>query len=66
MRKFLKYLVFGLLALIGALVLYGSIVYSPTYVYRVLVWQDSDAFDWQKFPNLPLSASQLPINAIRS
>lgn len=60
MRKFLKYLVFGLLALVGALVLYGSIVYSPAYVYRVLVWQDSDAFDWQKFPSHPLSASPTP------
>jgi CubicO group peptidase (beta-lactamase class C family) len=33
------------------------VVYSPEYVYRVLVWQDSDAFDWQKFPNHPLSAA---------
>jgi len=58
--KFLKYLILGLLSLIGVLVLYGSIAYSPTYVYRVLVWQDSDAFDWQKFPNHPLSASLTP------
>jgi len=63
MKKFLKvlkYLVLGLLSLIGVLILYGSIAYSPTYVYRVLVWQDSDAFDWQKFPNHPLSASPAP------
>ena len=37
LKKFLKYLGLGLLTIIGALVLYGSIVYSPTYVYRVLV-----------------------------
>ena len=35
----------------------GLIAYSPTYVYRVLVWQDSDAFDRQKFPNHPLCAA---------
>jgi len=60
MKKFFKYLVLCLLTIIGVLVLYGSIVYSLTYVYRVLVWRDSDAFDWQKFPNHPLSASPTP------
>jgi len=60
MKKFFKYIILGLLTLIGVLVLYGSIAYSPMYVYRVLVWQDSDAFDWQKFPNHPLSASPTP------
>ena len=60
MKKFFKYLVLGLLTIIGLLVLYGSIAYSPTYVYRVLAWRDSDAFDWQKFPNHPLKASPTP------
>ena len=36
------------------------LVYPPEYVYRVLVWQDSDAFDWQKFPSHPLSAAPTP------
>ena len=57
MKKLFKYLIFGLLSLIGVILLYGSIVYSPTYVYRVLVWRDSDAFDWQKFPNHFLNAA---------
>jgi CubicO group peptidase (beta-lactamase class C family) len=35
-------------------------VYSPEYVYRTLIWQESDAFDWQKFPNHPLTASANP------
>lgn len=60
MKKFFKYLFLGLFIFVGALILYGSIAYSPTYVYRVLAWQDSDAFDWQKFPNHPLSASPTP------
>ena len=42
--------------IVFALVL-AVLVYPPAYVYRVLVWQDSDAFDWQKFPNHPLSAA---------
>lgn len=57
MKKFFKHLVLSLLSLIGVLVIYGSIAYSPGYVYRVLAWQDSDAFDWQKFPSHPLTAS---------
>jgi CubicO group peptidase (beta-lactamase class C family) len=28
--------------------------YPPEYIYRVQVWQASDAFDWQKFPFHPL------------
>ncbi|HSM72862.1 MAG TPA: serine hydrolase [Anaerolineales bacterium] len=66
MKKFFKYFVLGLLSLIGLLVLYGSIFYSPTYVYRVLVWQDSDAFDWQKFPKHPLSASPISYQFVSS
>ena len=30
------------------------IQYPPEYIYRVQVWQASDAFDWQKFPSHPL------------
>jgi len=60
MKKFLKYFGLGLLILIVVFLLYGCIAYSPTYVYRVLVWQDSDAFDWQKFPSHPLSAAPMP------
>ena len=36
------------------------LVYSPEYVYRAVVWQGSDAFDWQKFPNHALTASATP------
>ena len=36
------------------------LVYSPIYVYRTVFWQGSDAFDWQKFPNHPLTASANP------
>ena len=57
MKKFFRYLAIGLVVLIGIPLILACIVYSPEYVYRVLAWQDSDAFDWQKFPNHPLSAA---------
>ena len=38
----------------------AMLVYSPTYVYRTLFWLGSDAFDWQKFPSHPLTASARP------
>ena len=46
---------FGLLALVGVTLAAALVVYPPEYVYRVLVWQGSDAFDWQKFPSTPLA-----------
>ena len=53
---------FGILAIVifGGIFLFlmiAMLVYSPTYVYRTLAWQESDAFDWQKFPAHPLQAS---------
>jgi CubicO group peptidase (beta-lactamase class C family) len=36
------------------------LAYPSEYIYRVLVWQESDAFDWQKFPFHPLHAAATP------
>jgi CubicO group peptidase (beta-lactamase class C family) len=58
-----RYLGIVALVLIGIIVLaliVAVIVYPPEYVYRVLVWQESDAFDWQKFPSHPLQAAPEP------
>ena len=57
--------VFGKLvvALLGAVMLAvgaALMIYPPEYVYRTLVWQGSDAFDWQKFPSHPLHAAPTP------
>ena len=38
----------------------AMLVYNPTYVFRTLFWLGSDAFDWQKFPSHPLTASARP------
>jgi CubicO group peptidase (beta-lactamase class C family) len=51
------------IALLSVIVLWfgiATLIYSPTYVYRTVFWQESDAFDWQKFPNRPLTASADP------
>jgi len=34
--------------------------YPSEYVFRVLAWRDSDAFDWQKFPEHRLEAAPAP------
>lgn len=39
-----------LIALLAVWIAWGMIEYPPLYIYRVLAWRDSDAFDWQKFP----------------
>ncbi len=40
-----------------AQVVWGLLVYPPEYVFRVLRWGQSDAFDWQKFPSHTLTAA---------
>ncbi len=61
--KFLKILRTLAILVIGAAALFlviSMLVYPPVYIYRTVVWQDSDAFDWQKFPFHPLTASSTP------
>jgi CubicO group peptidase (beta-lactamase class C family) len=56
----MKILIRILLVLAGLFLLalvIAMLVYPPQYVLRVLAWQESDAFDWKKFPNHPLEAS---------
>ena len=50
----LAVIVIGVIALVLTIAL---LVYPPEYVYRAMVWQESDAFDWQKFPSHPLNAA---------
>ncbi|MCX6045137.1 MAG: hypothetical protein NT075_08485, partial [Chloroflexi bacterium] len=57
MLRMLALIVMGLIALLFAIAL---LVYPPAYIYRTLVWQASDAFDWQKFPAHPLNAAPMP------
>lgn len=54
-------IVFGLLVGILVLAVVAVMVaFSPQYVLRVLAWQESDAFDWQKFPARELQPAEIP------
>ncbi|HSG41967.1 MAG TPA: serine hydrolase [Anaerolineales bacterium] len=57
MKKFFKYLFFGLLILIGVAFLYAYIAYPAEYVNRLLRWGDADVYDYQKFPERVFPAS---------
>lgn len=49
-----------LLALSVLSVLALSIVYSPTYAFRVVVWQGADVDDYRRFPARPIDPSPQP------
>lgn len=59
-RKAVAITLGGLVAVLGIALLAAMVAYSPRYVLRVLVWQDSDAFDWQKFPSRALAPAPIP------
>lgn len=42
----------------------AMLAYPPVYVFRVMVRQESDAFDWQKFPSHSLNAARQPITSM--
>src|SRR5215207_5377344 len=48
-----------LMGVIALVLVIAMLVYPPEYVYRAMVWQESDAFDWQKFPFHPLNAAPI-------
>lgn len=48
----------GLLAAVGLLVLVSCLLYPPTYVYRVLVWNFADVGDYRRFPPGELPAGE--------
>ena len=56
-KKILLILFLSISALVITLIAVSMLVYTPQYVIRVLAWQDSDAFDWQKFPSHTLHAA---------
>ncbi len=57
LRKVLSTLAIIVIGAIALFLAIAMLVYPPEYVYRATVWQDSDAFDWQKFPSHPLNAA---------
>lgn len=60
MKTFAKQFFAGLLAIVGAILLYTYLAYPAEYVNRVLRWGDADVYDYQKFPEHPLETSGAP------
>jgi CubicO group peptidase (beta-lactamase class C family) len=60
--RMLGRLTLGVAALVALVLAAACLVYPPVYVYRVLVWQESDSSDWRKFPAHPLTAAPLPLH----
>lgn len=64
MRKTVKILIWiigGILTLLVLAILVSFIFYPPTYVYRVLVWQESDVNDYlHHFPSRTLETAPTP------
>jgi len=59
--KILLWAVGCIAGLIILIILVSLIFYPPQYVYRVLVWQESDVYDYlNNFPNRSLEASPTP------
>ena len=55
--KALRTLVIIVIGVIALFLAIAMLVYPPIYVYRTMAWQESDAFDWQKFPSHLLHAA---------
>ena len=55
--KTLRILAVVVLGLVTLFLVIALLVYPPEYIFRAMVWQDLDAFDWQKFPSHPLHAA---------
>ena len=60
MKKAAKYLITVLLTVISLLLIYAYTAYPAEYVNRLLRWGDADVYDYQKFPERPLQASDSP------
>jgi len=59
--KILLWLLIGLLGLISLTLLVLALIYPPEYIYRVLVWQESDYGDYiHNFPHRSLKAASTP------
>ena len=63
MLKLKKFLM-GVLLIIAAVLLYAYLAYSAEYVNRVLRWGNADVYDYQKFPERMIEASDAHLELI--
>ena len=62
-KKIIRTTGYILIVLAGIVILAlatALLTYPPEYVFRVIAWGNSDAFDWQKFPEHRLEAAPVP------
>ena len=50
----------GLVMLAGVGFIALSLIYSPTYIYRLVVWQDADVGDYARFPDRVVPVASRP------
>jgi CubicO group peptidase (beta-lactamase class C family) len=55
--KVLRTLAVTVIGVIALILVVAMLAYPPVYVFRTIAWQESDAFDWQKFPARKLYAA---------
>ena len=60
MKKYALRITFVFMGLIALLVVWVLLAYPPAYTQRLLRWGNADVYDYQKFPERPLPASDTP------
>jgi len=60
MKRMIKNILFGLLIIVGAVLLYAYLAYPAEFINRMLRWGDADVYDYQKFPERMLETSGSP------
>ena len=59
-RTIIAWILISIIATVAACLAAAFITYPSQYIFRVIAWRESDAFDWQKFPAHPLAAAPEP------
>lgn len=62
MKKFLKTLIITPFVLVTGVLVIISVMYSPTYVYRLITMNVADVYDYQKFENREIKAGDASFN----
>jgi len=66
MKTLSRYVLAGLLTFVIGILVYAYLAFPAAYVNRVLRWGDADVYDYRKFPERSLEASDSPFGFSRS
>ena len=64
MKKTVIYLLSGFLIVLCMILLYAFLAYPAAYARRALLWGDADVYDYLKFPERPLTASETSLSVL--